>query len=159
MTPDTFATQPLPPRDQLEAWREWFEPVLDVLARNATGDGFTAEMRMWKLGGLAMSRTIAPPANVARTKGHLRRDPVDHWVISYCARGAHLAQTAGTETEVPAKVPFLWSLGQEFLHERTHVDRVQFFLARDAFRDIAPLLMGLSGRPWTRLSDICSVTT
>jgi AraC-like DNA-binding protein len=145
MTPDTFATQPLPPRDQLEAWREWFEPVLDVLPKHATGDEFTAETHMWKLGGLAMSRTIAPPVNVVRAKSNLRRDPVDHWVISYCARGAHFARTAGTETEVPAKVPFLWSLGQEFLHERTHVDRVQFFLARDAFRDIAPLLDGALG--------------
>jgi AraC-like DNA-binding protein len=42
-------------------------------------------------------------------------------------------------------VPYLWSLGQEFLHERTHVDRVQFFLARDAFRDIAPVLDAASG--------------
>ena len=145
MTPDNFSTHSLIPRDQLEAWREWFEPVLDVLPKHATGDEFTAEMRMWKLGGLAMSRTIAPPANVVRAKGNLRRDPVDHWVISYCARGAHLAQTAGAELEVPARVPFLWSLGQEFLHERTHVDRVQFFLARDAFRDIAPLLDGALG--------------
>jgi AraC-like DNA-binding protein len=31
------------------------------------------------------------------------------------------------------------------LHERTHVDRVQFFPARDAFRDIAPLLDGALG--------------
>src|SRR5271169_3739173 len=140
MTPDNFSTHSVSLRDQLEAWREWFEPVLDVLPKHATGDEFTAEMHMWKLGGLAMSRTIAPPVNVVRAKSNLRRDPVDHWVISYCARGAHFAQTAGIETEVPAKVPFLWSLGQEFLHERTHVDRVQFLLARDAFSDIAPLL-------------------
>src|SRR6516225_9785983 len=145
MTPDNFSTHSLIPRDQLEAWREWFEPVLDVLPRHAAGDEFTAEMRMWKLGGLAMSRTISPPVNVVRAKSNLRREPVDHWVISYCARGAHLAQTAGAELEVPARVPFLWSLGQEFLHERTHVDRVQFFLARDAFRDIAPLLDGALG--------------
>ena len=46
---------------------------------------------------------------------------------------------------MPARVPFLWSLGQEFLHERTHIDRVQFFMARDAFRDIAPLLDGALG--------------
>jgi len=145
MTPDNFSTHSLIPRDQLEAWREWFEPVLDVLPRHAAGDEFTAEMRMWKLGGLAMSRTISPPVNVVRAKSNLRREPVDHWVISYCARGAHLAQTAGAELEVPARVPFLWSLGQEFLHERTHVDRVQFFLARDAFRDFAPLLDGALG--------------
>jgi AraC-like DNA-binding protein len=39
-----------------------------------------------------MSRTIAPPVNVVRAKSNLRSDPVDHWVISYCARGAHLAR-------------------------------------------------------------------
>src|SRR6516225_10151391 len=88
MTPDNFSTHSLIPRDQLEAWREWFEPVLDVLPRHAAGDEFTAEMRMWKLGGLAMSRTISPPVNVVRAKSNLRREPVDHWVISYCARGA-----------------------------------------------------------------------
>jgi len=42
-------------------------------------------------------------------------------------------------------VPYLWSLGQEFLHERTHVDRVQFLMTRDAFRDIAPLLDAACG--------------
>jgi len=145
MTPDTFATQPVRPRDQLEVWREWYQPVLDILPKHPTGDEFPAEIHIWTLGGLAMSRTIAPPVDVVRAKSNLRRDPVDHWVISYCARGAHLAQTAGAELEVPARVPFLWSLGQEFLHERTHVDRVQFFLARDAFRDIASLLDGALG--------------
>ena len=44
------------------------------------------------------------------------------------------------EVEVPPRVLFLWSLGQELSYQRTHVDRVQYFLRRDAFRDIAPLL-------------------
>ena len=42
-------------------------------------------------------------------------------------------------------MPFLSSLGQEFLHERTHIDRVQFLMARDAFRGIAPLLDAACG--------------
>jgi AraC-like DNA-binding protein len=145
MTPDTYATQPLRPRDQLEAWREWYQPVFDVIPGNPPTYESPAEIHLWKLGGLAMSRTSAAPVNVVRTKGHLRREPVDHWVISYCARGAHSATTAGTSLEVPARVPYLWSLGQEFLHERTHVHRVQFFLARAAFRDIAPLLDSACG--------------
>ena len=145
MTPDTFTTQPLHPQDQFEAWREWYRPVFDVVPKNGLYDEFPAEVHLRKLGGLAMSRTFAPPVDVVRTKGHLRRDPVDHWIISYCARGAHSAVTAGTALEVPARVPYLWSLGQEFLHERTHVDRVQFILARDAFRDIAPLLDAACG--------------
>jgi len=145
MRPDAFATQPLRPRDQFAAWREWYRPVFDVIPKNGVDDAFPAEVHVWRLGGLAMSRTSAPPVDVVRTKTHLRHDPVDHWIISYCARGAHSAVTAGTVLEVPARVPYLWSLGQEFLHERTHVDRVQFILARDAFQDIAPLLDAACG--------------
>jgi hypothetical protein len=60
---------------------------------------------MWKLGGLARTRTIAPPVNLVRAKSNLRRDPVDHWVISYCARGAHFAQKAGVETRARSPKP------------------------------------------------------
>jgi len=140
MTPDSFSTQALRPRDQLEAWREWYSSVFEVIPKDAMGDGFPGETRLWTLGGLVMSRTTAPPARVVRSKGHLRHDPADHWVISYCLRGAFSAKMSDTEVEVPARVPFLWTLRQELLYERTHVDWVQFFLARDAFRDIAPLL-------------------
>jgi hypothetical protein len=141
MTPDTFATRSVRTQDQLEAWREWYRPLLEVIPRHPTGDGFPAEIELWKLGGWALSRTgSALPVHVERTKTNLRRDPVDHWVISYCIRGSHFARTAGIDIQVPSGVPFLWSLGQEFLHERSHADRVQFFMPRDAFRDIAPLL-------------------
>jgi AraC-like DNA-binding protein len=146
MIPETFTTQALRQGDQLEAWREWYQPVLDVVATQPTGDGFPAKTQIWKLGGLAVSRTTSSlPVHVVRTKGNLRRNPVDHWVISYCLRGAHFARTAGTDLEVPSQVPFLWSLGQEFVHERTHADRVQFFMTRDAFRDIAPLFDAACG--------------
>jgi AraC-like DNA-binding protein len=145
LTPNSFATRVLRPRDQFEAWREWHQPVLDFLPKQSTKYGFSAEVHLWKLGGLAMSRTSAPPVRVARTKSNLKRDPVDHWVISYCVRGAHFTNTAGTSLEVPAKVPFLCSLGQEFLHERTHIDRVQFLMTRDDFRDITPLLDAACG--------------
>lgn len=145
MTPDIFSTQAFRPRDQFEAWREWYSSVFEVMPRDPIGDGFPGEIRLWNLGGLAISRTIAASSQISRTKSHVRRDPVDHWVISYCARGAHLAKTGDTELEVPARTPYLWSLGQEFLHERTHVDRVQFLMARDTFRDIGHLLDAICG--------------
>jgi AraC-like DNA-binding protein len=145
MTPEFFTTQAVRPRDQFEAWREWYQPVFDVVPKGTSDSGFPAEIRMWKLGGLAVSRTSAQSVTISRTGSHLKRDPIDHWVISYCARGAHSATTAGSWLEVPARVPFLWSLGQEFCHERTHVDRVQFFMTRDAFHDMAPLLDAACG--------------
>ncbi|MGA7263540.1 MAG: hypothetical protein WBX30_21985 [Stellaceae bacterium] len=127
------------------SWLEWYASIFDVVPQHPTDAGFPAEIYVWTLSALAVTRTSAPSVHILRTRGHIRRDPVDHWVISYCPRGAHSAKTAVTEVEVPARVPYLWSLGQEFLHERTHVDRVQFLMTRDAFRDIAPLLDAACG--------------
>jgi AraC-like DNA-binding protein len=145
MTPERFSTQRLAPQDQFEAWREWYSSVFEVIPNDPIADWFPSEVRLWNLGGLAVSHTIAPSLQVSRTKRHLRREPVDHWIICYCARGAHLVETAGAELEVPARTPYLWSLGQEFRHERTHVDRVQLLMARDAFPDIGPLLDAACG--------------
>jgi AraC-like DNA-binding protein len=147
MMPDSFATRLLRAQDQFEAWLEWYRSVCDIRPAHPTQGGFQAEVRQWSLGGFAVNRTIAPPLQVVRNKRHLRREPVDHWIVSQYTRGAHAANTAGTTLEVPAGVPFLWSLGQEFVHERTHVDRIQFIMSRDAFCDLAPLLDAACGSP------------
>jgi len=145
-TPETVETQLLESSDQFEAWREWHQPVLDFLPEQSTSYEFPAELHLWELGGLAMSRTSVPPVRVARTKRNLRRDAIDHWVVSYCIRGTHLTKTARTALEIPAKVPFLSSLGPEFLHERTHIDRIQLLMARDASRILHLCSMPLAGR-------------
>jgi hypothetical protein len=47
--------------------------------------------------------------------------------------------------EVPPGVPYLWSLGEESESERTRIDRLQLFLPRDEFRDIASRLDAARG--------------
>jgi AraC-like DNA-binding protein len=138
--PVSFSTAGLRQEDQFDAWHSFYETLFDVGADQSVAGGFDAEVRLWTFGHFAMSRTIAPPVLITRTKAHLRQDPVDHWVILYGPRGAHSAVTAGVSVEVPARVPYLWSLGQEFAHERTHMERIQLLLARDAFAAIAPVL-------------------
>ena len=134
--------------DQFEAWREWYSPVFDIIPKDPKSDGFSSETRAWKLGSLTMSRTIGPRARIIRTKKHIRRDPVDHWGISYCVRDEYLTKAGETEAEVPAGVPYLWSMGQEYLNERPmYGDRVQIYLPRDVFRDSAPLLDAACGSP------------
>jgi AraC-like DNA-binding protein len=140
MTPETFTTQSLAPNDRYAAWQDWFQPVLDVTRMLPTDDEFLAKNVVWKLGSLVVSRVSAPPVLAVRTKAHVRRDPTDHWVITYAQRGAMVVRTETGSSEVPAGVPYLWSLGEELECERTWVDRVQLFLSRDAFRDIAPVL-------------------
>jgi AraC-like DNA-binding protein len=144
MTLVSFSTSGLRGQDRLDAWRSFYQPVLDVVTNQPAG-GFDAKTHLWTLGSFALSRTTSPSVQVTRTKAHLKHDPVDHWVISYCAHGAHTTLTAGISAEVPARVPFLWSLGQEFTHQRTYTERIQLLLPRDRFGDIASALDGALG--------------
>jgi AraC-like DNA-binding protein len=145
MTPETFLTKSVSAPDQYEAWRGWFWPLLEVVPEQTARHGFAAENRVWKLGGMAISRVSAPAVRVVRTKVHMRRNPADHWVLSYCSRGSTAITTGHRSLEAPAGVPFIWSLGEESSSARTAVERVQIFMPRDTFSDIAPLLDNARG--------------
>ena len=140
ITPETFTTRPLRLLDQHEAWRQWFRPIFDVTHRASIAGGFAAENTVWKLGDLIVSRIASPAVRVTRASTHLRRDPVDHWVLSYCQHGETVIRTADRTLQVRAGVPYVWSLGEPHECDRTATNRIQLFLPRDAFRDIAPLL-------------------
>jgi hypothetical protein len=99
MTPERFATHSLPAPDQFEAWRVWFHSVFDVMPRQLVEEGFPAESQLWKLDGLAVSRVSAPAIHVARTKALIRRDPVDHWVITLGHRVTTAVRTDGASLE------------------------------------------------------------
>jgi AraC-like DNA-binding protein len=145
VTADRFSTDEVRPSDQHEAWCEWFRPIFEILPKQSVRNGFAAENQVWKLGGIAMSRVKAPAVRVQRQAANLRRDPVDHWIITYCRRGATMIATERRTLEAPAGVPFLWSLGEASDSERTEVDRIQLYMTRDAFPRIAPLLDAARG--------------
>ncbi len=147
MISNVFATQSLDAKDQYEAWRERFHPVLEVMPDPQGGRGFPAENRIWPLGDLVVSRVSAPAVRVARTRASLGRDPVDHWVLTCCSRGETSIRTAKASLQARAGVPFLWSLGETSESERSAVERVQIFMPRDAFREVAPLLDHARGSP------------
>jgi AraC-like DNA-binding protein len=145
MTPERFATHSLPAPDQFEAWRVWFHSVFDVMPRQLVEEGFPAESQLWKLDGLAVSRVSAPAIHVARTKALIRRDPVDHWVITLGHRVTTAVRTAGASLEAPAGVPFVLSLGNELISERSRDERLQFYLPRNSFCELAPMLDAVRG--------------
>jgi AraC-like DNA-binding protein len=132
----TFSTRPLDARDQQEAWAEWFQPVFDVVAEDSPGAGFAAEYSVWNLGALCLTSVSAPATQTLRTPSHIRRSPVDHWVISYCRNGTTAISTNNVQLNARAGVPFLWSLGQVSDSRRTVSDRLQLYLPRDSFSDI-----------------------
>ena len=145
MTPERFATHSLPASNQLEAWRVWFRSVFDVMPRQSLDGGFPAETQLWKLGGLTVSRVSAPSISVARTKTLIRRNPVDHWVITLGNRVTTAVRTDDVSLEAPAGMPFVVSLGNELISERRQDERLQLYLARDSFREIGQILDAAQG--------------
>jgi AraC-like DNA-binding protein len=90
--------------------------------------------------GLALVRIAMPATRVLRTRALIRRNPVDHWVVTTgLTAKTHL--TIGNDMhEVPARSPFVMSLADEMISERGPDERLQLYLARDNFRDLAPVL-------------------
>jgi hypothetical protein len=154
VTPSLFTTQTLAPPDQLLAWQEWFSPLFEITPTKA-GDEFHAKNTVWSLDDILISRVVAPSVRVVRRKANLAKAPIDHWVITYCRKGTTAVQTPKGEFDAAGGVPFLWSIGEEFESRRSHVDRIQIMMSRDAFRDLAPLLDASRGStlksPWGSL--------
>ena len=93
-----------------------------------------------------MCRVSAPPLNAQRTKALIRANPVDHWVVTLGQRATTIVRPRNGWFEAPPGVPFVLSLGEEFASEREQDDRLQLYLPRDNFREIASLLDGLTGQ-------------
>jgi AraC-like DNA-binding protein len=140
MDPCRFSTEPFRPRDQQYAWSEWFQPVFDVHSEGTGPSGFGAEYSVWNLGGVSVTRVSAPATRTVRTLSHLRRSPIDHWVISYSRNGPTAVSTRKGQLDAKAGVPFVWSLGQSSDSRRTAADRLQLYLPRDSFSEIGTSL-------------------
>lgn len=141
MDPQRFSTQPLAAKDQRTAWAEWFQPVFDVSDEHSDeAEGFQAEYSVWNFGDLALTWVSAPATRTVRSATHLRRSPIDHWVISYCQTGPTAVITNGLELKAKPGVPFVWSLGQSSDSRRAASERLQLYLPRDSFSDIGGLL-------------------
>lgn len=137
-----FETMSLPPHEQFGAWRTWYSSLFDTAADRTEDQGFPAHSDTWSLRGLAISDGDAPAVTTARTKTLIRRNPVDHWVLTVYRRGTVAFRTSGEALAVEPNVPFVVSLADEMTATETDYSRVQFYLSRNAFSGIAALLDG-----------------
>lgn len=139
MIPVRFTTSELPIREQFDAWQGWFEGVFNVaLAEGETG--FPASSVVWTLDEFGLSHVKAPALTAVRDTALLRSNPIDHWVITLGQRRTIGSGGAGITLDVPPSVPFVSSLGRELVSQRSQDERLQLYLPRDSFRELAPLL-------------------
>lgn len=140
LAPQVLSTNGLADPEQWSAWSDWFQPVFDVRAEPAEKPGFPAEYGMWQLDGLAFTTATAPAARSIRTPDHIRRGPIDHWVISYSPDSETQIDSDGRSVVAGPGTPLLWSLGQASDSLRAAGTRQQLYLPRDSFVDLADLL-------------------
>jgi AraC-like DNA-binding protein len=137
---EIFSTSSLPARQQFDAWMGWFDGVFDVSPHHPPRAGFSAQSDNWQIGGCTLSRVHAPSIRVERNITHLRRDQLNHWVVTLGGRATSLIRSRDTTLSVPPGIPFVLSLVDEFTSERTDDQRLQLYLSREAFADLAPAL-------------------
>jgi hypothetical protein len=80
-----------------------------------------------------------------RTSLDLRRNPIDHWVLAYCRGDTAVLSAKNVHLDAHTGVPFVWSLLQPSDGRRTAAVRLQLYLPRDSFSDLAPLQDGAAG--------------
>jgi hypothetical protein len=140
MDAPTFSTRPFAVVDQGRVWTEWFQPTFDMQPEAGEQPGFAAEYSVWYVGDLFITWATGPATRVSRTPRHVRRSPIDHWVLSYCREGATTISTKGRDVAAMAGVPFLWSLGYALGGRSASVPRLQVYLPRDSFQDMRTML-------------------
>jgi AraC-like DNA-binding protein len=95
--------------------------------------------------GLALVRIAMPEMRVVRTRQLIRRNPVDHWAINMGLHGPTRLTTGGAMLEIPARTPFVVTLSDVMASERGAGERLQLYLARDSFPELARVLDGARG--------------
>ncbi|HEY2871579.1 MAG TPA: helix-turn-helix domain-containing protein [Reyranella sp.] len=147
MISETFATHSLPAADQFDAWRSWYGTVFDSTPRLPVEEGFCARASTWVLDGFTFSQVSAPAVNGHRSKAHIRRNPVDHWVLTSYRRGQTTIGLDSASLETRLGTPFVVSLGDEVKTERSSgSDRVALHLSRDRFQPVAMILDAARGQ-------------
>ena len=145
MGPIILSTRGLRPRDQRAAWHAWHSPTYALADEEETREeGFEADMALWTLGPAALSRVRVPRLRAVRDAGHIRRDPIDHWAISFGSRPTQVS-VRGEPRLILAGRPIVTSLADPVVSEREADERLNLFLPRDRFPALAPVLTRLRG--------------
>lgn len=135
-----FSTRGLARPEQFMAWRECFEPLLDLSISGDANDGFVGEQVLWDLGSLAFMRVRTDALKFASLAGNARRDPVDHWMMTVILRGSSITVTPERTFHGDAGVLQVHPLCRSFSGQVTDSDMLVLFVPRDLCRAMAHAL-------------------
>jgi AraC-like DNA-binding protein len=114
--------------------------MVDLIGPDNSVVGFAGKQVIWDLGGLVLSRVRTDGLGFTSLAGHLRRDPIDHWLISLMLKGRSktVAPSRAFDGE-PGSVQ-IHPLGRVFEGCLTDSEMLQLFVPRDFCRGMAHVL-------------------
>lgn len=135
-----FSTRELPPGDQFAAWRHSFAAMLDFAEPDETSAGFAGTQVVWDLGDLALAQVSTKGLGFAGLAGHIRRNPIDHWLLTLLSEGSSQTTTPSRSFDGGAGSVQVHPLGRAFEGHVTDSEMLLLFVPRDFYRDMAYVL-------------------
>ncbi|WP_244604619.1 MULTISPECIES: helix-turn-helix domain-containing protein [Mesorhizobium] len=132
-----FSTGDLPPKDQFAAWRQSFATMLDFVEPGDTEAGFAGTQVIWDLGDLALAQVSTNGLDFTSLAGHVRRDPVDHWLVTLIQDGRSQTITPSKSFDGDAGSVQVHPLGRVFEGSVTDSEMLLLFVPRDFCRDMS----------------------
>lgn len=130
-----FSTSKLPLGDQFFWWRDNFAPMLSLYEPDGSEHGFDGEQVIWDLGCLGFSKIRTAGLRFASPPGHIRRDSLDHWVMTLLLDGRSRTVTSTKVLDCNAGLVQVHPLGRTFEGEVTDSEMLMLVVPRDFCRD------------------------
>jgi AraC-like DNA-binding protein len=138
---DSFSTLALPKLRQFDGWREVCSIVDVNLGEDAQpSQGFLAEMTGYDLRSFHFGVGKFDGEQYERTPDHIRKDPVDYWILTLRKSGFAVSRDGDLVLHSPSGCLELRSMGHAYRGKSSRTEALYAFLPRDAFAGIAPQL-------------------
>jgi AraC-like DNA-binding protein len=135
-----FSTDDLPRKDQFLAWRASWAAAFDLTELESGPEAFSGRQKVWDLGGLAFSRVHTDELAFAGLAGHVRREPLDHWLLTLFVNGHSTTLSDNDRLDGHTGAVQLHPLGRVFEGTVSQSDILMLFVPRDLCREMTHVL-------------------
>ena len=142
-----FSTRELPPSQQFDLWRSAIASITDVArpAHVTSGTGYDANLRAFNLGNLVLSSEQFDAMDYEVRPRELRRNGVDHWMLTLNKQGAAVSRTGDLIMNSRPGELSVRSLTRPFSGHCSRVELLILYVPRDAYPHLAGTIDAMNG--------------
>lgn len=145
LRPHRRSTTQVDRRQRFDYWRSCSSLVELQWPAPTDPPDFAAEETTWSLGRMALMTAQVAALRYRRSNAQVRRDGLDHWVISIATRGERRFRTASDDVVMRPGTAWLTSLAAPYAVARGESDWIHLFVPHDELAGAAGLPQ--PGRP------------